>query len=197
MPPPGPLAIAASIPADHIRERAAAILHDRAYQTSLPAKQTPVALDLPLDWLRFLFGALLWAGLAVLVVLAVVWVARRLGRPARDVTAPEPAPAEAAADIVIESAAALAAEGRYAEAIHALLLETLQALSRAARLAPSLTSREIVERVPLAQAARDALAGLVEAVELSWFGGVTPGEAEYGWCLDRFHAFLRTYRGAA
>jgi hypothetical protein len=197
MQPPGLVGLAATIPAERIRERAAVILRDGAYQTSLPAKETPVALDLPLDWLGFLFRALLWAGLAVLVVLAVVWVARRLRPPARDVGAAEPVPAEAAPDIAIESAAALAAEGRYAEAIHALLLETLEALSRAARLAPSFTSREIVERVPLAQAARDALAGLVDAVELSWFGGLTPGEAEYAWCLDRFHAFLRTYRGAA
>ena len=56
-------------------------------------------------------------------------------------------------------------EGRFAEAIHALLLETLAALSRAARLAPSLTSREIVARVPLPARAREALAGLVAAVE--------------------------------
>jgi uncharacterized protein DUF4129 len=197
MPLPGVSALAASIPADRIRERAAAILRDAAYQTSLPAGNEPVALDLRLDWLGFLLRALLWAGLAVLVVLGAVWIARRLGPGARDAAAPEPAPGEAVPDIAIESAAALAAEGRYAEAIHALLLETLAALSRAARLAPSLTSREIVEHVPLAPGARDALAGLVDAVEVSWFGGATPGEAEYGRCLDRFHAFLHTYRTAA
>jgi hypothetical protein len=99
--------------------------------------------------------------------------------------------------IPIASAEALAARGRFAEAIHALLLETLDALSRAARLAPSLTSREIAARIPLPAPAREALSGLVLAVELSRFGGAAAGETDYRACLDRFHAFLETYRSAA
>ncbi|HEY6098515.1 MAG TPA: DUF4129 domain-containing protein, partial [Anaeromyxobacter sp.] len=78
-----------------------------------------------------------------------------------------------------------------------LLLETLQALSRAARLAPSLTSREIVERVALPSRAREALEGLVLAVEVSRFGGAPAAEGDYRACRSRFHAFLDTYRGAA
>jgi hypothetical protein len=88
----------------------------------------------------------------------------------------------------------LADARRFAEAIHVLLLETLAALSRAARLAPSLTSREIVSRVPLPARAREALGGLVLAVEVSRFGGAPAGETDYRACLERFHAFLETYR---
>ena len=93
----------------------------------------------------------------------------------------------------LDSAERLAAAGRFAEAIHVLLLETLSALSRAAQLAPSLTSREIVARVPLPARARDALSGLVLAVEVSRFGGAAAGERDYHACLERFHAFLETY----
>jgi hypothetical protein len=34
-------------------------------------------------------------------------------------------------------------------------------------------------------------------VELSRFGGAAAGETDYRACLDRFHAFLETYRSAA
>lgn len=182
--------------AGEIRRRAAELLASGDYQTELPRARVPVAFDLPLGPLEVLLRILFWAGLAVLVFLAVSWLVRRLSSPPRD---PEVAPAGAAVPVVIPiaSAEALAAEGRWAEAIHALLLETLEALSRAARLAPSLTSREIVARVPLPLRARDALSGLVLAVEVSRFGGAVAGERDYRECLGRFHAFLDTYRGAA
>ncbi len=179
--------------------RAAEILRDRSYQTSLPPPlEAPSALP-PLGPLEILLKILLWTGLVVVVVLAATWLARRLGLGARDVEVvePEPGAAVGTAPLPVTNAETLAGEGRFAEAIHALLLDTLGSLSRAARLAPSLTSREIVARFPLAPAARDALAGLVDAVEITWFGGVVPGETEYRRCLERFHAFRESYRSAA
>jgi len=74
---------------------------------------------------------------------------------------------------------------------------SLWEITRASRLAPSLTSREIVTRVALPARAREALSGLVVAVEVSRFGGAEPGEREFQACLDRFEVFLATYRGAA
>ena len=198
--PVGPLLAltAASLPAERIRERAAAIVGERTYQTSLPAERAPMAWHLDLGPLGILLRILLWTGLAVLLVLAIVWVLRRLAPAARDVAADAPVPSDAGpVPIRVKSAEALAAAGRYGDAIHALLLETLAALSRAARLSPSLTSREIVARVPLHADARAALSGLVDAVEVSWFGGVLPGADDYDRCLHRFRAFLHTYRSAA
>lgn len=181
---------------EQIRDRAAEILRD-GYQTSLPEPlAAPKLASFPLGPLELLIRILLWAGLAVLVVLAVAWLARRLSAPPRDVEVPDEA-AAAPVEIPIESAEKLAAAGRWAEAIHALLLETLSSLARAARIAPSLTSREIVERVRLPASARDALSGLVLAVEVSRFGGAGAGEEDYRACLDRFHAFLDTYRRGA
>ncbi len=180
-----------------VRERAARILSSREYQRELPQAAPPPRIELPLSGLAALLRVLGWTGVAVLLVLVAVWTSRRLRRAPGDVEVREaPAPAAPVA-IPIASAEALAAAGRYGAAIHALLLDTLAALSRAARLAPSLTSREIAERVPLPAPARDALAGLVLAVEVSHFGGAEPGEGEYRACLDRFHAFLDTYRSAA
>ena len=65
-------------------------------------------------------------------------------------------------------------------------------------IAPSLTSREIVARArALPKDARAALGDLVLAVEVSHFGGVTPGEDDYKLCVERFHAFGACLSGAA
>lgn len=178
-----------------IRDRAAELLRDAAYQTSLPAPATPPeGFHLSLGPLELLVRLLLWTSLAVAVFLAIAWLVRRLRGAPRDVAVPDVATA-APAEIPIASAEALAARGRWAEAIHSLLLETLSALARAARVTPSLTSREIVERVTLPARAREALTGLVLAVEVSRFGGAAAGEEDYRACLSSFHAFLASYRG--
>lgn len=192
----GALVLLASPSPAELRGRAEAILAGDGYQAALPKDLALPTFELPLGPLGLLLRLLAWTAVAVIVILAVSWLVRRLSRGARDVLVEEPALAAPVA-IPIASAEALAAEGRWAEAIHALLLETLEALSRAARLAPSLTSREIVARVSLPARARDALAGLVVAVEVSRFGGAPAAEADYRACLSRFHAFLDTYRSAA
>ena len=187
---------AAGLPSERIREAAAAVLADQALQHALPVAPPPPDLWLPPEPLVLLVRLLLYAGLAVLAVLAAAWLVRRLAPAPRDAAAvAEERAAHAPVAIPVAGARALAAEGRHGEAIHALLLDTLAALSRAARLAPSLTSREIVARVALPLRAREALIGLVVAVELSRFGGDVPGEAEYLACLARFEAFVASYRG--
>jgi hypothetical protein len=192
----GSLLLSASLSPAEIRARAEAVLAAGKYQTSLPEPRAPKPIDLPLGPIELLLRILFWTAVVVVVVLAVSWLVRRLTGGVRDAEVAEPA-AGAPPEIPIESAQALAAEGRWAEAIHALLLETLEALSRAARLAPSLTSREIVARISLPSRARDALEGLVLAVEISRFGGEPAAEGDYRACLSRFHAFLDTYRSAA
>jgi hypothetical protein len=175
-------------------EQVERILKDGGYQRSLPKDPPPLSdFSFSLGPLETLVRILIWTGLAVVVALAISWLVTRLRGRARDV-AVEEGSAAAPLDVPLDSAERLAAAGRFAEAIHALLLETLAALSRAAQLAPSLTSREIVARVPLPERARDALVGLVLAVEISRFGGAPAGERDYRACLERFHAFLETYR---
>lgn len=170
------------------------VLGDAGYQKDLPSPPPPTASDFTLPELGLL-RFLLYGVAVVAIALAAVWLARYLfsGERERDVAiTPEAAPAPL--EIELEGSERLAAHGRWAEAIHALLLETLAALSRAAKLAPSFTSREILERVRLPVRAREALEALVLAVEVSRFGGVPAGEADYRICLDRFRQFLETYR---
>ncbi len=191
-------ALLGAVPSDEeIGRRAAKVLAGGGYQAELPhpkAPPDPATLHLPPGPVELLLRILLWGAIAVLAFLAVSWLVRRLAPGARDAEIAEPAAAAPVA-IPIASAEALASQGRWAEAIHALLLETLQALSRAARLAPSRSSRAIVARVPLPERARDALSGLVLAVEVSRFGGAAAAEDDYRACLGRFRAFLETYRG--
>lgn len=87
---------------------------------------------------------------------------------------PERAPA-------LDDAERLAAEGRWDEALHALLLQAIRLVSGRlpAPLPPSSTSRELLRLVPLAEEARQAFAGMVRAVELSLFGGAAVGAAVY------------------
>jgi hypothetical protein len=95
-------------------------------------------------------------------------------------------PARAAAPL--DDAERLAADGRWAEALHALLLQAIRLL--VARLPapppPSSTSRELLRLVPLSGEARQAFAGLVRAVELSLFGGSPVGPEEYEENRERY-----------
>jgi len=182
--------------ATEIRDLTAQLLRKGDYQTSLPAEWKPPT-RVSLHWLGLLLWIVLAVALAVVVLLALVWLARRLRGGRVDAEVSGEGASEEPVAIPIASAEALAADGRWAEAIHALLLKTLEALSAAARLAPSLTSREIVAQVRVAPRAREALAGLVLAVELSRFGGASADAADYARCLERFHDFLAWYRSAA
>ena len=179
---------------ERLAEDARRILEEGGYQRSLPKDAPPLALhSFSLGPLQTLLRILLLAILAVAVFVALAFFVERLRGRGRDLPVPageEPVPLE----VPLGSAEELAAAGRYAEAIHLLLLETLSALSRAFRLAPSLTSREIAGRVLLSARAREALLALVEAVEISRFGGSPAGEPDYRACRERFHAFLENYR---
>ena len=74
---------------------------------------------------------------------------------------------------------ALAAEGRFADAVHVLLLRALRDVARArGEFARGITSREVVSRVDDG-AARAALAELVAAVERHEFGARDLGAADF------------------
>lgn len=123
----------------------------------------------------------LWA-LALLAVLGLALLAfllsalaGRLRRRPRGPPGVAPA-AEAGPPLPVAalgSADQLAADGDWDGAVHRLLQEALALLAARLRqpLPPHLTSRELLARLPLEASARAVLAGLVEAVELSHFGG--------------------------
>ncbi|MEM6491734.1 MAG: DUF4129 domain-containing protein, partial [Pseudomonadota bacterium] len=123
-------------------------------------------------------------------------LARRGAVRAKVVTAQDraQAPPSAAELADAEAAAQTAAdEGRFAEAIHMLLLGAIGRLrERNARSAArSFTSREILGRAAFGETARAALEALVIAVEISRFGGRTADKAAYERCLEAYRALRR------
>lgn len=127
-----------------------------------------------------------WATVGIVAVFLVLTLlqARRArlrsappGRPK-----PEVQGAPAAIPVSLTDAEALAREGRYEEAIHALLLAAIEAVRRARPLADSLTSREVLRSSELGAGGREALLQLVQAVEVTRFGGRAAGAPEYEAC---------------
>jgi Domain of unknown function (DUF4129) len=141
-----------------------------------------------------------WGLVIVAGGLGVVWLASALRR-GREHAIPAPVararPTAAILDKPLDDADELARGGAYGDAIHTLLLRTLHELARSAevRVAPAMTSREILARVGLADDARDALANLIGAVEVTHFRGDAADAADYDRCRDQFHRFARAFRG--
>jgi uncharacterized protein DUF4129 len=149
---------------------------------------------------------IMWGVVIVGCALLLFWLASELLRYGGDETslAEEPKASDSAVDMrVIErplgDAEELARRGEYREAIHTLLLRTLQELVRSAsvRVAPAMTSREILARVPLLADAREALSGLITAVEITHFGGDEATLDDYIRCRDQFHRFATAFRAAS
>jgi hypothetical protein len=149
-----------------------------------------------------LFTFLLWAVVIISGGLIVIWLASELlrygGSDAQ--LAAEPDAEASGVDLAViqrplGDAEALAARGDFGEAIHALLLRTLQELVRssAVRVPPALTSREILGRVPLADDPREALAGLITAVEVTHFGGDAATQDDNTRCRAQFQRFARAF----
>jgi hypothetical protein len=195
------LLLSAPASPEAVQKTAAEVLASKDYQKELPADPTLPEFKLPTGPLLIILRVLLWAGVAVIAVLLGVWLTRVLGRYVRDARveeAPLPAPSEVT-QLPLTAAEALARQGRFGEAVHVLLLRTLELLSRnlPAPLSPSFTSREVLARIPLGGPARDALSGLVSAVEVSHFGGAEVTVGDYQVCLDRFQRFAEAYQGGA
>jgi hypothetical protein len=153
-----------------------------------------------------LLTVLLWGVVIVAGALAVMWLVSELSRYGGDAALPAAGEADlsrvsaAVVERPLGDADELARRGELAAAIHTLLLRTLQALVRGAavRVAPAMTSREILARVPLSVEARGALADLITAVEITHFGDEPVGTDDYERCRQQFHRFAAAFgRGAA
>lgn len=97
---------------------------------------------------------------------------------------------------LLEEADALAAEGRFAEAVHLLLFRSIDDLRerRSGGVPQSLTAREISLLSDLTERTRAALSPIIRIVENSFFGG-RPVDAD-GWQRAR-HSYERFAFGEA
>lgn len=166
-----------------------------------PGDHATSAGSAPAGPLSDLASLLLWGLVGVAAIILGVAIYREVGGYTGDDEAPPPrAEQDLQLAAVIErprdDADELAAQGRFADAIHTLLLRTLHELAsqRLVRVTPSMTSREILGRVSLLGEAREALAGLIVAVEQTWFGDDVPQADDYQRCRAQFDRFAAAYR---
>jgi len=188
---------------EEVNRALAEVLSDRSIQSAFPEEgevvkphvEPPTRSRRSTDSssLGSIAQAVLWVLLGVAVVLVIIALARRLGGYTKDVrilSPPVAAPVPVTSgQLSLEGAEALAAAGRYDEAIHALLLVAFRNLGRETTLAGSLTSREILDEGQLRGEALSGAEGLVGAVELSLFGGRETGRVEYAAALDAYRRF--------
>lgn len=208
---PGAWSPAMASPTDEeIRAAVEDVLSNGRFQTELPNEALPEEAEVEpeTDW-RFdlpdgiigLAKVLMWLLVGAGGLLLVIFIVNELSsfrlRPRGSLSQPSdsPLPAGGAKDVnggsglSLEEADRLAREGRYAEALHTLLLDCFAQLRRLrfdAVLAPSLTSREVARRLSLPEQSKQALSAIVSAVELSHFGGRMPGEDDYRQCRESY-----------
>ena len=160
-----------------------ALLRNDAVQFDLPPyvePKPPSWLQPLIDFLQWMAPAvpyLFWAGLAIVAALVIWWVARdflgvAIRWPWQKNKAPDDAgeawrPEAAAARHLLNEAEALAADGRYEEAVHLLLRRSVEDISGRLPgfLLPSFTARDIAGAPGLPEQAREpfgAMAGITE-----------------------------------
>ena len=104
-----------------------------------------------------------------------------------------------AAGLALGAADELAAQGRYVEAMHVLLLQALAEIRVRLneQFADSLTSREILRNKQLSDDLRHPLRDVVGRVEWSYFGEHPAERNDYLACRSSFAALARCLYGSA
>ncbi len=206
---------------DEITAAVEEVLANNRFQTELPGAPEPEEAEAepePSDWrfdlpdgvlglARLLMWLLVGAGALLLVIFVVNEVSSfglrrraRSSQPEEPVTPAGTASTGNGSALSLDEADRLAREGRYAEALHMLLLDCFAQLRRLrfdAVIAPSLTSRELARRLTLPDSSSRALSAIVSAVELSHFGGRMPGEDDYQRCRQDYLQIAHDSAGAA
>jgi hypothetical protein len=181
------------------------LLSDRTLQFDFPEIAPPE----PPSWLRWLIEALeflgpflevlFWAGVALLVGAIVYYFARELIRarwPQNNKTADgtravQWQPKAARARALLADADRLAAEGRYAEAVHLLLFRSIDDIDewRPYLVKPELTSRDISTLEVLPPEARRIFSRIADAVEKSFFGDAAVDAQLFAECRRAYAGF--------
>lgn len=182
------------------------MLADRTLQFDFPAITPPR----PPAWLKVvgevleaiapLLGYLFWIAVAAGVGLILFMIVREILTRTGVVAAParremiaelDLRPTAEQARVLLADADALAADGRFAEAAHLLLLRRVQDIrdQRPGLVQPSLTSRDIAALPELPDGARGAFAAIAVVVERSFFGGRDVGADDWSLCRRTYEAF--------
>jgi hypothetical protein len=157
-----------------------------------------------LEFLSPVFQVLFWAGVAFLVGVIVYFFVREAirARWPEKKKASDPAravhwqPKLKRARAVLADADRLAAEGRFAEAVHLLLFRSIDDIEewQPHLLKPDLTSRDIGALEVLPPEARRIFARIAEAVETSFFGGADVDAQIFAECRSAYAGFALAER---
>jgi Domain of unknown function (DUF4129) len=189
-----------------LREPLAKAYAPEDLQTVLPEDLKLEPIDMPQlwnppEWLARIVEILFWLLIGVGVLLAVFYLGREvpawLGRRRQLKTGATPmvqgSPFAADSQLLdaLGRADRLAAEGQFAEALHLLLLHSIDYLKRhlGGVYGPSSTAREILQRARLPDGGRNSLGAIVDAAEVSYFGGRPVDGGVYAACRRHYQAF--------
>jgi hypothetical protein len=181
-----------------------AVLRDHTLQFTFPdAGAAPAVPTWPKRVAEFIhahitaFKVLGWIILALIVLAVgfhlVRWLIRRtVARTSMPGPRAMPAwqPSIRQARLVLADADALAAQGYFAEAVHHLLLVSIQEIGEHGRLPPDLTSREIAILPVLSPMAREIFSAIAQQVEYSVFGGHDLGPGDFTQSRAAFEQFV-------
>lgn len=173
------------------------------FTTVPPPPETPRWLEVIGDFFNGIFSfiaaiielfsplihIIFWLGIgafcmAVLYLIITTLLAARIGERAKKDTQEAPAlyrPEQSQARVLLAEIDALAAQGKYAEAVHTLLFRSIQDidLNRPNVIRRSLTSREIAELKILTAQSREVFSNIASVVERSFFGGQDIDKADF------------------
>lgn len=145
-----------------------------------------------------LIRILFWAGVFLIAALIIYTLAREISvrarRPRSSVQAASALyqPSRQFARTLLEDADRLAAEGRFAEAVHVLLFRSIEDIDaqRPNEVRKSMTSREIGALSILPPDARTAFVAIAATVERVAFAERAIGEAEFQDCRAAYRRFV-------
>jgi len=169
-------------------------------QTELPRERGEPGshLQLPpeLFWLALIggLGVLVYSFWDELPIWRIGWRRQWSDGPEDGLSPATKAPEEVAA-----AAVDLARQGRFGEAMHALLLQSLADVRRRLdeQFADSLTSREILRNTRLPSQGREPLRDIIARVERTYFGEYAAGPQDYMACRERFTELARVLQAAS
>ncbi len=178
-------------------EAADQAIHRLGLQTDLPRDPEAISLRIPLP------PQLLWVFAAVGVGLLVYMLSDMLpalGFVSRGELAAEEEGGAGFAkrpEQVLAAADDLAHQGRFVDAMHVLLLQSLADIRRylGEQHADSLTSREILRSTKLSDAGREPLRDIIARVEWTYFGRHPAEREDYAACRASFDALARALHG--
>ncbi|MBV8747946.1 MAG: hypothetical protein JO134_23195 [Xanthobacteraceae bacterium] len=165
-------------------------------QTELPHQHSiePINLHLPQEvvWVLLACGA---AFVLYAMRDSLVW--RRHGDEWSDAGADGQMSERRSDADALAAADDLARRGRFVDAMHTLLLQSLADIRRrlGIEFADSLTSREILRGTRLPTQGRTSLREIVAAVEWTYFGGYPAALTDYNACRKRFEDLRQALAG--